>query len=80
MSGSVGPAGRSRTSGEVPGFIFTWSYSPKGLGGILPALRYQRRLKTSWVRGRAAVPTDAGRKEACARMMACEIPSSITSR
>ncbi|NDE99801.1 MAG: hypothetical protein EB034_16230 [Verrucomicrobia bacterium] len=46
-SGSVGPAGLSRSLLARPGFIFTRSLVlPKGFIGIVPGLRNQRRLKT----------------------------------
>ena len=80
MSGSVGPAGRSITSGLVPGFIFTVSSSPNGFGGILPGFRYQRRLKTSSGSGCAAAPTAAGRSAACAVMIDSAIPSTSSLR
>ena len=44
--GSVGPAGFTKSGLPADGFIFTWSIPPKGLGGMVPGLRNQRRLNT----------------------------------
>ena len=49
----MGPAGLSR-SGRLPGFILTWSGSPKGLNSSVSGFKNQRRQKTC--PGKSTVP------------------------